>query len=75
MNGFKDNLALGLLTLDKILELSFRVSLSPPIELLSTLVKKKLHYEMVFTEEAKPKKKIDGDIGEQNIVIRKRIKK
>ena len=30
---------------------------------------------MVSTKEAEPKKKIDGDIGEQNIVIGKRIKK
>ena len=30
---------------------------------------------MVLTEEAKPKKKIDGNIGEQNVVIKKRIKK
>ena len=51
------------------------MSLLPPAELLSTLVKKKLHYEMVPTEKTKPKKKIDGDIGEQNIVIKKRIKK
>ena len=44
-------------------------------ELLNTLVKKKLYYKMVPTKKAKPKKKIDGDIGEQNIVIGKRIKK
>ena len=44
-------------------------------ELLSTLVKKKPHYEMVFTEEAKLKKKIDGNIREQNVVTGKRIKK
>ena len=30
---------------------------------------------MVSNKEAKPKKKIIGDIGEQNIVIGKRIKK
>ena len=30
---------------------------------------------MVPTKEAKLKKKIDGDIGEQNIVIKKSIKK
>ena len=29
---------------------------------------------MVLTDEAKPKKKIDGDIGEQNIVKGKRLK-
>ena len=51
------------------------MSLLPPTELSSTLVKKKPYYKIVFTKEAKPKKKINGDIGEQNIVIRKRIKK
>ena len=30
---------------------------------------------MVPTKEAGPKKKIDGDVGEQNIVTGKRIKK
>ena len=30
---------------------------------------------MVLIKEAKPKKNIDGNIGEQNIVIKKRIKK
>jgi hypothetical protein len=43
-------------------------------KLLSTLVKK-LYYKIVLTEEAEPKKKIDGNIGEQNVIIRKRIKK
>ena len=51
------------------------MSLLLPIELLNTLVKKKLHYKIVLTEKAEPKKKIDGDVGEQNIVIGKRIKK
>ena len=51
------------------------MSLLPPIKLLSTLVKKKPHYKMVFTKKAKLKKKIDSNIGEQNIVIKKRIKK
>jgi hypothetical protein len=61
------------------------VPLSPPlnlgeslllfIELSSTLVKKKLYYKIISTEEAKLKKKINGNIGEQNIVIGKRIKK
>ena len=30
---------------------------------------------MVFTKKAKPKKKIDGNIEEQNVVTGKRIKK
>ena len=34
------------------------------IELLSTSVKKKPHYEMVFTEEVELKKKINGNIKE-----------
>ena len=50
-------------------------SLLPPIESSNTLVKKKPYYMMVFAEEAKPKKKINSNIGEQNIIIRKRIKK
>ena len=45
------------------------------IKLLSTLVKKKLYYKIVLTEEAKPKKKINSNIKEQNIVIKIRIKK
>ena len=36
----------------------------PLIEILSTSVKKKLYYEMVFTKETEPKKKINGNIGE-----------
>ena len=39
-------------------------SLLPPVESLNTLVKKKLYYIMVPAEEAKLKKKINGDIGE-----------
>ena len=30
---------------------------------------------MVFIKKAKPKKKINGNVGEQNIVTEKRIKK
>ena len=64
MDSSKDNLVLGLLTLDKILKLNFKMSLLPPVKLLSTLVKKKPHYIIVFTEEARLKKKIDSNIGE-----------
>ena len=64
LNSFKDDLVLGLSTLDKILKLSFRVSLLPLIEISSTWVKKKPHYKIVFTKKAKPKKKINSDIGE-----------
>ena len=35
---------------------------------------KKPHYIIVLTDKAEPKKKIDGDIGEQNIVKGKRLK-
>ena len=64
LNSFKNDLALGLPTLDKILELSSRVSPLLLIELLSILVKKKPYYKMVFTKEAKLKKKINSNIGE-----------
>ena len=75
VNKKQNNSTPGLLTLDKIPELSFRESLLPPIKSLSTLVKKKPYYKMVSTKEAKPKKKINSNIGEQNIVTGKRIKK
>ena len=75
LNGFKDNSALGLPTLNKILELSSKVSLLPLIKSSSTLIKKKPHYKIVPTKEAKLKKKINSNIGKQNIVIKKRIKK
>ena len=51
------------------------MSLLPPIELLSTLVKKKPHYKMVFTKKAELKKKINSNIKKQNVIIGKRIKK
>ena len=50
-------------------------SLLLPIESLNTLVKKKPHYMMVPVGEAKLKKKINSNIGEQNMVTGKRIKK
>ena len=84
LNSSKDDLAAGLPTPDKTLELNYRAppllpinlkeSLLLPIESLSTSAKKP-HYIMVPTEEAKPKKSINGNIGEQNIVLGKRIKK
>jgi len=40
---------------------------------LKTLVKKP-HYIMVPTNKSKPEKKINGNIGEQNIVKEKRLK-
>jgi hypothetical protein len=55
--------------------LNLKESLSLPIKSSSTLVKKKPHYKMVSTKEAKPKKKIDSNIREQNVVTKKRIKK
>jgi len=48
---------------------------SPPAESSNASVKKKPHYVMVPAEEAEPKKKINGDVGEQNVVTGKRIKK
>ena len=47
----------------------------PPIEFLNSLIKKKLYYKIVPTKEAELKKKINSDIGEQNIIIKKSIKK
>ena len=67
LNSFKDDLAIGLPTLDKTLEPNYKVppllpidleeSLLPPTESLNTLVNKKLNYIMVFNKEAKLKKK------------------
>ena len=45
----------------------------PPLS-SNTSAKKKPHYVMVPTDEAEPKKKIDGDVGEQNVVKGKRLK-
>jgi len=49
--------------------------LSPLAESSSTSANKKPHYIIIPAEEAKPKKKINGNIGEQNVVSGKRIKK
>ena len=46
-----------------------------PIKSLNTLANKKLNYIIVSNKEAKPKKKIVSNIGEQNIITGKRIKK
>ena len=74
-NGSKDDSAPGLPTPDETPEPSSRESPLPPAESSSSSAKRKPHYEMVPTEEAEPKKKINGNIGEQNVVIGKRIKK
>ena len=60
----KDNLTLGLFTLKKTLKLISRAFLLLPVESLSSLVKKKLYYKIVFTKEIKPKKKINRNIEE-----------
>ena len=60
----KDNSTPGLPTPDKTPEPD---SLEPPPPSSSTSAKKP-HYVIVPTDEAEPKKKIDGDIGEQNVV-------
>ena len=74
MESFKDNSVLGLLTPDKTLEPNYGAPLSlpidigespsPPAESSNTLVKKKPHYIIVLTKEAKLKKKINSNIGE-----------
>jgi hypothetical protein len=46
-------------------------SLLLSIKLLNASVKKKLNYIIVFTEEVKLKKNINGNIEEQNIVKKK----
>ena len=50
---------------------NLKESLLLSVELLSILVKKKLYYKMVFVKETELKKKINGDIEEQNIVMEK----
>jgi hypothetical protein len=57
----KDDLALGLSTLDEILEPDL---LKPLLLSLNTLVKKKPYCIIVPTKEAKLKKNIIGNIGE-----------
>jgi len=66
----KDDLALGLSTLNKILKPNLPKPLLPS---LNTLVKKP-YYILVPTNKAKLKKKINGNIGEQNVVKGKRLK-
>ena len=85
LNSFKDDLAIGLPTLNKTPELNYKAplllptdleeSLLPPVESLNTSVNKKLNYIMVSNKETGPKKKIVSDIEEQNVVTGKRIKK
>ena len=58
-----------------LLPIDIGESLLLPVESLNTLVKKKPHYIIVPAKEAKTKKKIDNNVGEQNIVTGKRIKK
>jgi hypothetical protein len=67
----KDDLTLGLPTLDKTPEPNLLESLPS----LNTSVKKKPHYIIVPTNKAKLKKNIISNIGEQNVVKGKRIKK
>ena len=71
----KEDLTPGLSTLEKTPKPIFRASLLLPTKSSSTLIKKKPHYKIVPTEEAKPKKKINRNIGEQNMVTGKRVKK
>ena len=75
LDSSKDNSAPRLFTLNKTPKPSFRASLLPSIELSNTLAKKKLYYMIIPTKEARLKKKINSDVGEQNVVTEKRIKK
>ena len=73
MESSKDDLALGLFTLDETLEPHYGVppllpidleeSPLPPVESLNTLAKK-LNYMIDSNKEAELKKRIIGDIGE-----------
>ena len=60
----KDDLTLGLPTLDKMLE----PNLLEPLLSLNTLVKKKLYYIIVLANKDMLKKKIVSNIGERNII-------
>jgi len=66
----KDDLTLGLPTLDKTPE----PNLPEPLLSSNTSIKKKPHYIIVPTNKAKPKKNIISNIGEQNVVKGKRLK-
>ena len=84
-NSFKDDTALKLFTPGKTPKPNHKAPLSLPIDpkeslllpakSLSTLAMKKPYYIIVPAKKAKLKKKIVGNIGEQNIIIGKRIKK
>jgi hypothetical protein len=60
----KDDLTLGLPTLDKTPE----PDLLEPLLSLKTSAKKKLYYIIVLANKAELKKKIVGNIGERNVV-------
>ena len=60
----KNDLTLGLPTLDKTLE----PNLLEPLLSLNTSVKKKLYYIIVLANKDKLKKKIVSNIGERNVV-------
>jgi hypothetical protein len=66
----KDNLTLGLPTLNKMLEPN---SLEP-LPSLKTLAKKKLYYIIVPANKVELKKKIVGNIEERNVIQGKRLK-
>ena len=57
--------------LNKILKPSL---LEPLLLSLNTLAKKKLYFIIVLINKAKLKKKINSNIGEQNVVKGKRLK-
>jgi hypothetical protein len=68
--SFKDDLTLGLPTLDETPE----PDLPEPLLFLNTLAKKKPHYVIVLTNKAELKKNIVGNIGERNVIKGKRLK-
>src|SRR6266568_1979126 len=84
LDSSKDDLALGHFTPGETPDPQYGAFLSLPtiqeksllplVKSLSTLAKKP-YYVIILAEKAEPKKKIIGDVREQNIVIRKRIKK
>ena len=75
LNNSKDNSATGLFTPNETPKPSLKASPLPLAKSLKTSANKKSHYIMVPTKKAKLRKKIDGNVGEQNIIKGKRIKK
>ena len=75
LNSSKNDSALGLPTLNETPKLSLKVSLLLPIKSLNTSASKKPYYIIIPAKEAEPKKKINNNIKEQNVITGTRIKK